>query len=75
MNVVMSKVLFVDQDGKKMHMESFFVQGSLIRYVQIPDDIDMVKAMKKQLMLMNPRRRAPGSMSQGRKKPPLKFSN
>ncbi|XP_054753174.2 U7 snRNA-associated Sm-like protein LSm10 [Lytechinus pictus] len=73
MNVTMSKVLFVNMDGEKTHMDSFFVQASLVRYVQIPDDINMVKAMKRQLMSMNPQKPAPGSMSGGRKKPPLKL--
>lgn len=73
MNVTMSKVLFVNMDGEKTHMDSIFIQASLVRYVQIPDDINMVKAMKKELMMMNPRRPLPGSMAGGRKKPPLKL--
>ena len=73
MNVTMSKVLFVDQDEHKTHMESFFVQGSLIRYVQIPDDIDMVKVMQQEVRNLNPKIGHPGSMTGRKFKQPLKL--
>ena len=72
-DVTMSKVLFVDQDEHKTHMESFFVQGSLIRYVQIPDDIDMVKVMQHEVRNLNPKIGHPGSMTGRKFKQPLKL--
>ena len=73
MNITMSKVLFIDQDGKKTHMESFFVQGALSRYVQIPDDIDMTKVMQKEVRNLNPKKNLPGSMTGRKFKKPMKL--
>ncbi|XP_071482529.1 U7 snRNA-associated Sm-like protein LSm10 [Diadema antillarum] len=72
MNVTMSRVLFVNQDGQKTHMESFFVQGSLIRYVQVPDDVDMVRAIKRQMMHFNPHRAPAGGGRQKFRQPKRK---
>ncbi|KAK3083844.1 hypothetical protein FSP39_003977 [Pinctada imbricata] len=49
MNVSMSNVIFETYKGISREFESFFVQGQHIRYVHIPDEIDIRKAMEAQL--------------------------
>jgi small nuclear ribonucleoprotein (snRNP)-like protein len=46
MCISMSNVCFKTMAGKMTNFESFYVQGPHIRYVQIPDEIDMRKAME-----------------------------
>jgi len=46
MNVTMSSVCFRNYKGKISKFANFFVQGTNIRFVQIPDEIDMRKAIK-----------------------------
>ncbi|KAH9381190.1 hypothetical protein HPB48_003167 [Haemaphysalis longicornis] len=45
MNVEMSDVTVTGPRGEETYA-SFFVQGRQVRYVHIPDDIDMVAALK-----------------------------
>ena len=49
MNVKMTNVLFTTPDGTEMNMQEFFVKGPQIRYVHIPDDVNMLQVMKQQL--------------------------
>ncbi|XP_072018296.1 U7 snRNA-associated Sm-like protein LSm10 [Amphiura filiformis] len=49
MNIKMKDVTFVSSDGTKTKMDEFFVQGPQIRYVQIPDDVNMMQVMNAQL--------------------------
>lgn len=49
MNISMSEVKFVKPNGRVFHFPSMFVHGRQIRYVQIPDQIDMVQAIGEQL--------------------------
>ncbi|XP_038049277.1 U7 snRNA-associated Sm-like protein LSm10 [Patiria miniata] len=49
MNVQMTAVTFTTQNGTNSKLDSLFVQGPQIRYVQIPDDVNIVEAMKEQL--------------------------
>ncbi|CAH1773168.1 unnamed protein product, partial [Owenia fusiformis] len=46
MNVTMSDVKFTSFRGDVSMFESFFVAGKNIRFVQIPDEIDMMAAIK-----------------------------
>lgn len=46
MNVTMKDVSFRNFKGKVTRFENFFVQGVNIRFVQIPDEIDMKKALE-----------------------------
>lgn len=46
MCISMSNVCFKTMAGKMTNFESFYVQGTHIRYVHIPDEIDMRKAME-----------------------------
>ena len=52
MNVEMTAVTFTSPDGKISRMDNFFVQGPQIRYVQIPDDINIVNAMQQQIAMI-----------------------
>ena len=47
MNVTMREVVFVDGSHNKTRFESFFVQNRLIRFVQVPTEIDIKSAMKR----------------------------
>lgn len=46
MCISMSNVCFKTMAGKMTNFESFYVQGTHIRYVHIPDEINMKKAME-----------------------------
>jgi small nuclear ribonucleoprotein (snRNP)-like protein len=45
MNILMKDVVFKSYRGTSQNFSSFFVQGTNIRYVQIPDEIDMREAI------------------------------
>ncbi|XP_071123496.1 U7 snRNA-associated Sm-like protein LSm10 [Mytilus edulis] len=45
MCVSMSNVCFKTLSGKMTNFEQFYIQGPNIRFVQIPDEIDMKKAI------------------------------
>ena len=49
MNITMSDVTLKLLTGKERKFDSFFVNGRNIRYVHIPDEIDMRKSMEKVL--------------------------
>ena len=50
MNISMTDVKFSKQNGREvMHFPTMFIQGRQIRYVHIPDFIDMRKAIEEQL--------------------------
>ncbi|XP_069124230.1 U7 snRNA-associated Sm-like protein LSm10 [Argopecten irradians] len=46
MNVTMTDVSFRNYKGKVSRYDNFFVQGANIRFVQIPDEVDMKKAIE-----------------------------
>ncbi|XP_033741152.1 U7 snRNA-associated Sm-like protein LSm10 [Pecten maximus] len=46
MNVTMTDVSFRNFKGKVSSFDHFFVQGVSIRFVQIPDEVDMRKALE-----------------------------
>ena len=45
MNVTMAEVTFTDALGNKSKFDSFFAQSRLIRYVQIPSNVDIKQAL------------------------------
>ena len=47
MNVTMREVIFVDPTGRQKKFDHFFVPCRLIRYVQIPTEIDIRKAIQR----------------------------
>ena len=46
MNLSLSDVTFIGRDEVTIDFDSFYVQGKNIRYVQIPDEIDMLATIK-----------------------------
>lgn len=54
MNVVMKEVEFYDAMRNRSKLDSFFVQNRLIRFVQIPTEIDIKSSMQE---LFNPNQR------------------
>ena len=45
MNMTMAEVTFTDALGNKSKFDSFFAQSRLIRYVQIPSNVDIKQAL------------------------------
>ena len=46
MNLTMRNVIFKPVKGKEARFTDFYVQGKQIRYVHIPDEVDIIKAME-----------------------------
>merc|ERR1719507_834420 len=44
MNITMVDVTFTDPRGARLHFETFFVQNRLIRYIQVPQSVDLRNA-------------------------------
>jgi len=44
MNITMEDVTFTDPKGARLHFETFFVQNRLIRYIQVPQSVDLRNA-------------------------------
>ncbi|XP_060114580.1 U7 snRNA-associated Sm-like protein LSm10 [Heteronotia binoei] len=66
MNVHLAEATFTDQHGCSSWMDSLFVTGRNIRYVHIPDDVDIRTTIEKQLQLIH-RVRTFGGRDKGRK--------
>lgn len=49
MNVHMSNVKFTSATGETRLFDNFFVQGRQIRFVQIPDDVNIAEAIERRL--------------------------
>ena len=64
MNVFMNDVDFTMQGQDTRHFDELFVQAKQIRFVHIPDDINMREAIKRHLKTFNnankPKLRTPG---------------
>ncbi|CAM1328644.1 LSM10 (predicted) [Pycnogonum litorale] len=53
MNIEMTDATFITASKlESYNFEYFFVQGKKIRYVHIPDEVDMVKSMEEQLKML-----------------------
>lgn len=60
MNITMNAVRFTKPNGDVLEFPTMFVHGRQIRFVHIPDEIDMRSAIEQQLMQgMQTRRRRP----------------
>lgn len=66
MNMRLAEATFTDQHGCSSSMDSLFVTGRNIRYVHIPDDVDVRSTIEKQLQLIH-RVRTFGGRDKGRK--------
>jgi len=60
MNFSMEEVEMIDPAGNKLKFSSFFVQNRLVRYVQIPESIDIGASLKEQTEILTGRGRGRG---------------
>ncbi|XP_061597988.1 U7 snRNA-associated Sm-like protein LSm10 [Cololabis saira] len=49
MNVRLEDVLYRDRRGRPSRLQDLFITGRNVRYVHIPDHVDMMKTMQNQL--------------------------
>lgn len=59
MNVKMMHVTLTNIYGQAQEFCEFFIQGKQIRFVHIPDSVDIVDTIDKQLKLMNKKQQPP----------------
>ncbi len=69
MNITISNAKFTKVDGHVQNFRDLFIQGRKIRYVHIPDEIDIRSAIREQLRLIeNTRKRPERKPKRGRKR-------
>ncbi|MBN3276991.1 LSM10 protein, partial [Polyodon spathula] len=66
MNIRLAEVVYTDRQGRATHLADFFVTGRNVRYVQIPDEVNIIKTIESQLQKIH-RVRNFGGQGQGRK--------
>ncbi|XP_078093846.1 U7 snRNA-associated Sm-like protein LSm10 [Mustelus asterias] len=49
MNIRLSDVTYTDRWGRVSQLDNFFVTGRNVRYVHIPDEINIIKTIQSQL--------------------------
>lgn len=49
MNVWLKDVLYRDRQGRSTHLQDLFITGRNVRYVHIPDHVDIMKTIQNQL--------------------------
>ncbi|NXP50253.1 LSM10 protein, partial [Heliornis fulica] len=69
MNMRLAEVTFTDRQGTVSHLEELFVTGRNVRYVHIPDEVDIRATIEQQLEAIR-RVRYFGSSDKGRKEFP-----
>lgn len=69
MNVRLAEVTYTDRQGAVSHLDEFFVTGRNIRYVHIPDEVDIRTTIEQQLETIH-RIRYFGGSNKGRKEFP-----
>merc|ERR1711915_134080 len=60
MNVTLEDAEMIDPSGAKLNFSSFFVQNRLIRYVQIPEYLDIRTLLTDQTRALTGQSRGPG---------------
>ncbi|XP_042868971.1 U7 snRNA-associated Sm-like protein LSm10 [Penaeus japonicus] len=50
MDIEMSEVRYTDGNGNTLKLDNFHVSGRRIRYIHIPDQIDIMKAIEKKVL-------------------------
>ncbi|XP_028675432.1 U7 snRNA-associated Sm-like protein LSm10 [Erpetoichthys calabaricus] len=66
MNIRLTEVVYTDPRGKETKLDDFFVTGRNVRYVHIPDEVNIMKTIETQLQKIH-RVRNFGGESRGRK--------
>ncbi|XP_075051540.1 U7 snRNA-associated Sm-like protein LSm10 [Mixophyes fleayi] len=49
MNIRLAKVTYTDRHGKMAKLDDLFVTGRNVRYVHIPDEVDIIQTIEEQL--------------------------
>ncbi|KAL2772858.1 U7 snRNA-associated Sm-like protein LSm10 [Daubentonia madagascariensis] len=65
MNIRLSKVTYTDRWGHQVELDDLFVTGRNVRYVHIPDDVNITATIEQQLQIIH-RVRNFGGKGQGR---------
>ncbi|XP_029805517.1 U7 snRNA-associated Sm-like protein LSm10 isoform X1 [Suricata suricatta] len=71
MNIRLANVTYTDRWGHQVELDDLFVTGRNVRYVHIPDDVNITATIEQQLQLIH-RVRNFGSKGQGRREFPSK---
>lgn len=71
MNIRLAKVTYTDRWGHQVKLDDLFVTGRNVRYVHIPDDVNITATIEQQLQIIH-RVRNFGSKGQGRREFPSK---
>ncbi|XP_030074525.1 U7 snRNA-associated Sm-like protein LSm10 [Microcaecilia unicolor] len=66
MNIRLAEVTYTDRKGRVSQLDDLFVTGRNVRYVHIPDEVDIVSTIEHQLQKIH-RVRNFGSEGKGRK--------
>ncbi|XP_047498053.1 U7 snRNA-associated Sm-like protein LSm10 [Penaeus chinensis] len=57
MNIEMSEVRYTDGNGKMLKLDNFHVSGRRIRYIHIPDQVDIMKLIEKKVLPNQPQKK------------------
>ncbi|XP_012385989.2 U7 snRNA-associated Sm-like protein LSm10 [Dasypus novemcinctus] len=71
MNIRLAEVTYTDRWGHQVKLDDLFVTGRNVRYVHIPDDVNITATIEQQLQLIH-RVRNFGGKGQGRREFPSK---
>ncbi|EPY79807.1 u7 snRNA-associated Sm-like protein LSm10 [Camelus ferus] len=71
MNIRLAQVTYTDRWGHQVELDDLFVTGRNVRYVHIPDDVNITATIEQQLQLIH-RVRNFGGKGQGRREFPSK---
>lgn len=71
MNICLAKVTYTDRWGHQVELDDLFITGRNVRYVHIPDDVNITATIEQQLQIIH-RVRNFGSKGQGRQEFPTK---
>ncbi|XP_049631072.1 U7 snRNA-associated Sm-like protein LSm10 [Suncus etruscus] len=73
MNIRLGKVTYTDRWGHQVELDDLFVTGRNVRYVHIPDDVNITATIEHQLQLIHRVRNFGGKgQGQGRREFPTK---
>ncbi|CAD7677015.1 unnamed protein product [Nyctereutes procyonoides] len=71
MNIRLANVTYMDRWGHQVELEDLFVTGRNVRYVHVPDDVNITATIEQQLQVIHWVRNF-GSKGQGRREFPSK---
>ncbi|XP_005997298.1 U7 snRNA-associated Sm-like protein LSm10 [Latimeria chalumnae] len=69
MNIRLSEVTYTDRNGQSHQLEDFFVTGRNVRYVHIPQDVNIIETIEAQLQKIH-RVRHFGAQGKGKREFP-----